>query len=166
MLQTGTVRLASRTLLPSIHQVQAAVQDGLGIRSPTERQLFELDRDGSLPDMNLFLRTHMPQLFHHFAKSSPWISTITNSEWQDGDRLWPYMLLARSNRNLVPAIQNGHIDPTLSDFRDNSGRAGCPDGERVIFLGETPSLALKYLVCTIADSPYQQPQLTRLPRRC
>ena len=62
--------------------------------------------------------------------------TVNNSSWQDGERIWPYVLLARSGRTLVPAILNGHVDPTVSDFRDNSGRGGCPDGERVVFLGE------------------------------
>ena len=133
--------MASRTLLPNNHKVQLAVRDGLGITSPNERQLFELDRNGSLPDMNSFLRIRMPQLFSHFAKSHPWIMTVDSSNWQDGDREWPYVLLARSNRSLVPAILNGHVDPTLSDSRDNSGRAGCPDGERIVFLGELPFLA-------------------------
>lgn len=128
--------MASKTLLPNNHKVQLAVRDGLGITSPNERQLFELDRNGSLPDMNKFLCTRLPQLFNYFAKSDPWILTVDNSNWQDGDREWPYVLLARAGRTLVPAILNGHLDPTLSDFRDNSGRPSCPDGERVVFLGE------------------------------
>ena len=61
---------------------------------------------------------------------------VDTSNWEDSDRLWPYVLLARSGRSLVPAILNGHIDPTISDFRGNSGRVTCPDGERVVFLGE------------------------------
>lgn len=86
--------------------------------------------------MNKFLCTRLPQLFNYFAKSDPWILTVDNSNWQDGDREWPYVLLARAGRTLVPAILNGHLDPTLSDFRDNSGRSSCPDGERVVFLGK------------------------------
>lgn len=83
----------------------------------------------------------MPQLFHHIAKKYPWILTINDSSWEDGDRIWPYVLLARSNRNLVPAILNGRKDPNISDFRDNSGRIGCHDGERVVYLGEISHLA-------------------------
>ena len=136
VLQLGTVQLASRTLIPNNHKIQLAIRDGLGITSPNARQLFELDRDGSLPDVNNFLRDRMPQLFTHFAKPYPWVTTINNSSWRDGERIWPYVLLARSGRTLVPAILNGHVDPTVSDLRDNSGRGGCPDGERVVFLGE------------------------------
>jgi len=136
-------QLVSRTSLPNAHNIQMAVRDNLGIKSANEQQLFELDRNGSLPDMNEFLRNSMPQLFQHFAKSHPWILTVNSSNWQDGDRRWPYVLLARSGRDLVPAILNGHLDPTMSDFRDNSGRTGCPDGERVVFLGESPP-GLKY----------------------
>ena len=88
--------------------------------------------------MNDFLRSRMPKLFNHFARTYPWISTVNTSNWEDGNHLWPYALLARAGRKLVPAILNGHIDPTVSDFRDNSGRASCPDSERVVFLGETP----------------------------
>ena len=78
----------------------------------------------------------MPKIFNHFAKSSPWILTINWPDWTDGDRVWPYVLLARAGRTLVPAILNGCVDPTLSDFRDNSGRPSCPDSKRVVFLGE------------------------------
>ena len=116
VLQLGTVSLTSKTPLPNNHAIQVAVRDGLGITSANERQLFELDRDGILPDMNSFLRSHMPKLFNHFAKTKPWILTINQSNWADGDRIWPYMLLARANRNLVPAVLNGHVDPTVSDF--------------------------------------------------
>jgi hypothetical protein len=140
-LQSETVRLTSRTTIPNNHNIQVAVRDGLGITSPNEQQLFELDRNGSLPDMNRFLRSHFPQLFHHFAESNPWILTINNSDWEDGNRVWPYVLLAWSNRILVPAILNGRTDPTMSDFRDNSGRTACPDIERVVCLGEISSLA-------------------------
>lgn len=125
-----------RTLVPNNYEIQVAIRDGLGITSPSERNLFELDRNGSLPDMNSFLRSQMPELFNHFAKANPWISTVDASNWQDGDRVWPYALLARAGRSLAPAILNGHADPTMSDFRDNSGRPSCPDGERVVFLGK------------------------------
>jgi hypothetical protein len=151
----------SKTPIPNGYGIQTAIRDGLGITSPNEQQLFELDRNGSLPDMNGFLRSHLPQLFHHFSKTNSWISTINNSDWEDGDRLWPYVLLARSNRNLVPAILNGRFDPTISDFRDNSGRIACPDAERVVFLGEIS----EYSVYVVADLPHQQPPLTRSPRR-
>ena len=137
----GTVQLSCKTTIPNVHSIQVAVRDGLGVKSPSEQQLFELNRNSSFPDMNSFLRTNMPQLFQHFAKSNPWILTVNNDDWQDRDRLWPYVLLARSGRDLVPAILNGHSDPTISDFRDNSGQAGCSDGGRVIFLGEISSLA-------------------------
>ena len=140
VLQSGMVQLVSKTTIPNSHRIQTAVRDGLGITSPNDQQLFEVDRNGSLPDMNHFLRARLPQLFHHFAKVNPWVTTINNSEWEDGDRLWPYVLLARSGRTLVPAILNGRIDPTISDFRDNSGRVGCPDGDRIVFLGEIPYL--------------------------
>ena len=63
------------------------------------------------------------------------ISTVDTSNWEDGNHLWLYILLAQLNQNLVPAILNGHIDPTVSDFQDNSGRPNCPDGERIVFLG-------------------------------
>ena len=138
--QSGRVALMSRTPVPNNHQIQVAIQDGLGITSPNERDLFELDRSGSFPDMNNFLRSRMPKLFNHFAKTDPWISTVNTSNWEDGDRLWPYALLARSSRSLVPAVLNGHTDPTVSDFRDNSGRVSRPDGERVVFLGENSPL--------------------------
>ena len=82
----------------------------------------------------------MPKLFAHLAKSNPWIQTVDASSWEDGDRLWPYVLLARAGRSLVLAVLNGHVDPTVSDFRGNSGRPSCPDGERVVFLGESFSL--------------------------
>lgn len=141
MLQSKTVQLTSKIGLPDNHAIQTAIRNGLGITSPDEQQLFELDRNGFLPDMNNFLRTHMPQLFHHIAKKYPWILTINDSSWEDGDRIWPYVLLARSNRNLVPAILNGRKDPNISDFRDNSGRIGCRDGERVVYLGEISHLA-------------------------
>lgn len=128
--------------------------------SPSEQNLFELDRNGSLLDMNSFLRSRMPRLFAHFAKEHPWIATVNSSNWQDGDRVWPYILLARAtNRSLVPAILNGHIDPTMSDFRDNSGRAACPDVERVVCLGEISSSACP--VYAVTDLPHQQPQLHR-----
>ena len=55
--------------------------------------------------------------------------------YYNGDQIWPYVLLARDNRTLVPAIINGSVDPTISDFRDNSGRKACADIERVVFLG-------------------------------
>lgn len=120
--------------------MQVAIRDGLGTTSPNECNLFELDRNGSLADMNNFLRSRMPKLFNHFTKTDPWISMIDASDWEDGDRLWPYVLLARSgSRTLVPAILNGHVDPTISDFRDNSGRASCRDGERIVILGENAS---------------------------
>ena len=135
VLQSGTITLARKITVPNIHTIQVAVRDGLGITSPGERNLFELDRNGLLPDMNNFLRSQLPQLFNHFSKANTWISTVDASNWEDGDRLWPYMLLARSNQNLIPAILNGHIDPTVSDFRDNSGRPSCPNGERIVFLG-------------------------------
>lgn len=79
----------------------------------------------------------MPKLFNHFAKKNRWILTVDNSNWKDGDQVWPYVLLARANRNLVPAVLNGHVDPTISDFRDNSGRINCPDGERIVYLGKS-----------------------------
>jgi len=88
-----------------------------------------------LPDINRFLRERLPQLFRHFSKGDPRIMTVDCSTWADGDRIWPYVLLARNGRSLVPAVLNGHNDPTISDFRDNSGRKTCPDVERVIFLG-------------------------------
>ena len=135
ILQSGTIALARKIAVPNMHAIQVAIRDGLGVTSPNERNLFELDRNGSLPDMNNFLRSQLPQLFNYFSKANPWVSTVEASNWEDGDRVWPYVLLARSNRNLVPAILNGHDDPTVSDFRDNSGRPSCPDGERVVFLG-------------------------------
>lgn len=131
--------LASGAPLPSSHVIQVAVRDGLGITSD-ERQLFELDRTGCLPDMNLFWCSQMYALFNHLAKSNPWILTLNRSNRQDGDCLWPYVLLARASRNLVPAILNGHTDPTLSDFRDNGGGTSCPDGERLVPPCETPFL--------------------------
>jgi len=119
------------------HDVQVAVRNGLGISSPSERELFELNRNSTLPDINIFLRDRMPQLFNHFARDEPWISTINSSAWNDGDRVWPYVLLARrTNRTLVPALLNGHVDPTISDLRENCGRKGASPSERVIFLGE------------------------------
>jgi len=78
----------------------------------------------------------MPQLFNHLAKDNEWIMTVNRSNWTDGDRDWPYVLLARnSNRFLVPVVLNGYVDPTISDFRDHSGRKTCPDAERVVFIG-------------------------------
>ena len=136
-LQSGTITLARKTPLPNNHTIQVAIRDGLGITSLNERNLFEIDWNGLLPNMNNFLHSQMPKLFAHFAKTNPWISTVDTSSWEDGDRLWPYVLLARAGRSLVPAVLNGHVDPTVSDFRDNSGRPSCPDGERVIFLGES-----------------------------
>lgn len=136
VFQLGTVSLARRTPLLNNHMMQVAIRDGLGVTSPNERNLFELDRNGSLLDMNNFLRSRMPKLFTHFAKTNPWILTVGTSSWVDGDRLWPYVLLARAGRSLVPAVLNGHNDPTVSDFRDNSGRVTCPDSERVVFLGK------------------------------
>ena len=124
MLQLGTVQLASRTLILNNHKIQLAIRDGLGITSPNAWQLFELDQDGSLPDVNNFLRDRMPQLFTHFAKPYPWVTTINNSSWQDSEYIWPYMLLARSGRTLVPTILNGHVDLTVSDLCDNSGLSG------------------------------------------
>lgn len=87
----------------------------------------------------------MPQLFTHFEKAVPWILTVNRSTWKDGDRVWPYVLLARDKRNLVPAVLNGHADPTISDFRDNSGRKTCPDSERVVFIGEIFSVVVESL---------------------
>ena len=128
--------MENRTLVYSSNDIQIAVRQGLGIRSPTERDLFELNRDGFLPDMNNFLRGRMPQLFNHLARNNRWIMTIDRSNWTDGDRDWPYVLLARnSNRSLVPVVLNGYVDPTISDFRDHSGRKTCPDSERVIYIG-------------------------------
>ena len=135
VLQSRTISLASKTPIPNNHATQVAVRDGLGITCAGEQKLFELDRAGSLLDMNSFLRPLMPQLFNHLAKADPWILTVNHTDWTDGDRIWPYVLLARVGRNLLPAVLNGHSDPTASDFRDNSGRMSCPDGERVVFLG-------------------------------
>ena len=140
-LQSGTITLTRKTPPLNNHMVQVAIRDGLGITSSNERNLFELDRNGSLPGMNNFLCSRMPRLFNHFAKTSPWILTVDSSNWEDGNRLWPYVLLARAGCSLVPAILNGHVNPTVSDFRDNSGRITCPDGERVVFLGGNSSLA-------------------------
>ena len=136
-LQPDTLpELEVRTQVYSNNDVQIAVRRGLGIRSPTERDLFELNRDGFLPDMNSFLRVRMPQLFNYLARDNEWIMTIDHSNWTDGDRDWPYVLLARnSNRSLVPVVVNGYTDPTISDFRDHSGRKTCPDAERVVYIG-------------------------------
>ena len=93
--------------------------------------------------MNAFLRDRMPQLFNYFARDHPWILTVNASNWNDGDRLWPYVLLARrANRKLVPAIISGHTDPTVSDIRENSGRKGASPSDRVIFLGEVSSVSI------------------------
>ena len=72
----------------------------------------------------------------HLAKKDPWILTANCSTWTDGDRIWPYVLLARDKRSLVPTVLNGHVDPTISDFHDNSRRKTCPDSECVVFIGE------------------------------
>ena len=136
VLQSHLIKLSHPSQVPTNHSVQVAVRDGLGITSRSERELFELDRDGGLLDKNSFLRDRMPQLFTYLAKNDPWILTTDRSTWTDGDRIWPYVLLARDKRSLVPAVLNGHVDPTISDFRDNSGRKTCPDSERVVFIGE------------------------------
>lgn len=141
-LQSNMVELVAPTQALGGHDVQVAVRNGLGITSPSERELFELNRDATLPDINSFLRGHMPQLFNHFAKADPWILTVNSSNWNDGDRLWPYVLLARrTNRTLVPALVNGRTDPTVSDLRENCGRKGGSPSDRVIFLGEIPSMS-------------------------
>lgn len=116
MLQSGTITLKCKTSLPNNHAIQVAIRDGLGVTSLNEHDLFELDRNGSLPDMNHFLRSRMPKLFNHFARADPWISTLNTSNWEDGDPLWPYVLLAQAGCSLVPAILNGHVDPTVLDF--------------------------------------------------
>ena len=137
MLQSNTIELVIPTQALGSHDVQVAVRDGLGITSPSERELFELPRDGTLPEINSFLRDRMPQLFNYFARTNSWILTVNSSTWNDGDRAWPYVLLARrTNRTLVPAILNGHTNPSVSDLRDNCGRRGAPHLERVVFLGE------------------------------
>ena len=118
------------------HNIQVAVRKGLGITSPSEQDLFELNQNSNLLDMNSFLREHLSPLFSHFAKKDPWIMTVDHPAWMDGDRIWPYVLLARDRRTLVPAVLNGHNDPTISDFRVNSGRKTCPDSERVVFISE------------------------------
>lgn len=137
VFQSRMVELAAPTSTLGGHEVQVAIRNGLAIASPSERELFTLNRDATLPDINSFLRGHMPQLFNHFARDYPWISTIDGSTWNDGDRVWPYVLLARrTNRTLVPALLNGHTDPTVSDLLENCGRRGASPSERVIFLGE------------------------------
>ena len=131
------IELAVPTQAPGGHDVQVAVRNGLGITSPSERQLFELNRDGTLPDINSFLRDRMPQIFNHFSKDNPWISTIDSSTWDDGNRVWPYVLLAQwTNSTLVPALLNGHTNATVSDLCENCGQRGAPPSERVIFFGE------------------------------
>jgi len=128
--------LEVRTQQYSGNDIQVAVRRGLGISSRDERDLLELNRDGLLPDMNSFLRARMPQLFNHLARDNQWIMTVDRSNWKDGDRHWPYVLLARNhNRTLVPVVLNGYIDPTVSDFRAHSGRINCPDAQRVIYIG-------------------------------
>lgn len=54
--------------------------------------------------MNAFLRDKLPRLFKMLAKDNPWIMTIDEDE-DDGDITFPYVLLAKKNRNLevVPA---------------------------------------------------------------
>jgi len=104
--------------------------------SHSELELFKLNHDGSLPDMNSFLQDCMLWLFAYLAKNDPWVLTVDCSTWTDGDHLWPYVLLARDKCNFVPAMLNRHIYPTISDFHDNSGRKMCPDSERVVFIGE------------------------------
>ena len=131
------IELAVPTNALGGHNVQVAVRNGLGILSPSEQELFKLNRNGTLPEINSFLRDNMPQLFSYFAKSNPWILTVDSSSWNDGDRVWPYVLLTRrTNRTLVPAILNNYTDPTVSDLSENCGRRGAPPSERVIFLGE------------------------------
>lgn len=141
-------QLNRRTQVYSNNDVQIAIRQGLGVGSPSERDLFELNRDGVLPDMNNFLRERMPQLFNFFARENPWIMTINRSNWVDGNRDWPYVLLARNNnRSLVPVVLNGRTNPTISDFRDHSGRKTCPDAERVVYIGGS-SLITGKLSCT------------------
>lgn len=150
-LQSGLINLISPSKVLSNHAIQVAIRKGLGITSPNERELFELNRDGSLSDMNTFLRSRLLSLFSHFAKKDAWILTVDNSTWADGNHLWPYVLLARDGRDLVPAVLNGHSDPTMSDFRDNSGRKTCPDSERVVFIGEIPLRRCKTIMYIIPN---------------
>ena len=154
VLQTGLINLISPNNVLTNYSVQIAVRNGLGITSHSDLELFELNRDGILPDLNDFLRRRMPQLFDHFAKKNPWIRTVDRSTWVDGDRIWPYMLLARDKRALVPIVLNGHTDPTISDFRDNSGRKTCPDLERVVFIGEIPSASRSHLYPSLTTPNY------------
>jgi len=87
MQQPGALpELQCRTLPCGNNDVQIAVRQGLGIRSTTDRNLFELNRDGFLPDMNSFLRVRMPQHFNHLAKNNEWMMTVNRSNWTDGDR--------------------------------------------------------------------------------
>ena len=140
----------THTPIPSGYDIQPAAQSGLAITSPSERELFKLDSDGTLLDINHFLRSNMPSLFNHLAKTKiyRWILEVNRSTWTGNDP-WPYVLLARKNRSLVPALlPNGRGDPTVSDLRDNCGRKGGPHSEWVLFFGEishrkhshTPSL--------------------------
>jgi len=164
-LQSGLTSLITPSKIPTGHGVQVAIQKGLGITSTSERDLFELNRDGNLLDMNSFLRKHLSPLFDYFAKRNPWILTVDHSTWTDGDRRWPYVLLARDGRSLVPAVLNGHDDPTISDFRDNSGRKTCRDSERVVFIGEISLRRHKTVMYIIPNHAGLQPQSEKSPPR-
>ena len=92
----------------------------------------------------------MPGLFNHLAKTAPWILEVNGSTCMEGLH-WPYVLLARRGRSLVPALlPNGRSDPTVSDLRETCGQKGRSHSERVIFFGEIPSVS-RTLTRTVSD---------------
>lgn len=138
MFQSGLVELATPTQVIRGNDIQVAALNGLAVTSTSDLELFELNGDGILPDINDFLRRKLPQLFDHLAKIAPWILEVDGSTYAEGDRIWPYALLARHHRSmLVPALlPNGRSDPTVADLREISGRRGRTSSEQVIFFGK------------------------------
>jgi hypothetical protein len=125
----------SSIVIPGLNRIQTAALYGLAARSQSETNLFTFDTTWNMAEMNTFLCQKIPYLFDHFAIKDPWIKTINSNNWIDGNKTWPYVLLARVGTHLEPAVLTETKDPTGADYYDNSGRQSAAPKQRTIYIG-------------------------------
>jgi len=138
--QTRLFSLRNSTPIPTLNQIQTAVMYGLGVRSPSDTKLLTFDKSWDAARMNSFLRQLLPKLFGYLSTKNPWIHTATtNKDLQ----VLPYVLLARSGKNLVPAVSPDGADPTGLDYFENSGRDSAAFKNRLLFIGVVETIQPK-----------------------
>lgn len=106
---------------------------GLGVRSLSDTELLTFDKSWDAARMNSFLQQQLPKLFEYLAIRNPWIHTATTNK--DLQTL-PYVLLAHSGKNLIPAVSPSGANPTGLDYFENSGRDSAAFKNRQLFIGK------------------------------